>query len=221
MYDNTFAAGRTRYKNRFYFSVFMTLNFIHFTPRGTCILILLNKTNECFILFLYCHQLISFEDKTKQLYEVSKCRENMLSKKWIYKKFNEYNTIHQEDVISQGVTTVGQLRKNLLHPSHLTPDGRGPWVATFLFQAVNIRYELKFSHSLRNIYINLWLVALFSCFLFLGAVERGEYDIRRQYVERPAMKIKELSISASALLLALLTLFRLSTIDMYLPLPFM
>lgn len=71
MYDNTFAAGRARYKNRFYFSVFMTLNFIHFTPRGTCIFILLNKTNGCFILFLYCHQLISFEDKTKQLYQVS------------------------------------------------------------------------------------------------------------------------------------------------------
>ena len=62
---------------------------------------------------------------------------------------------------------------------------------------------------------------IFLIFFVSGGEGAGGDDIRRQYVELPAMKIKELSISASALPLVLLTLFRLSMIDMYLLLPFM
>lgn len=37
-------------------------------------------------------------------------REHVVKKKKrIYKRFHEYNATQQEDVISQGVTTVGQL----------------------------------------------------------------------------------------------------------------
>lgn len=72
------------------------------------------------------------------------------------KKIYKRDSMNRMQYIKRMLSTVGHLRKKTCFlPSNLIPNGGCPEIATFLFQTVDIRCGLKFSHSPRNMYLNL------------------------------------------------------------------
>lgn len=171
-YDNNFAAGRVRRDIGTVFPFCPDSTFHSFCAAWYNIP---NKANKLF----YSNSILSpanihwRQDQT--VVSSIKCRENMLSKKKrIYKRFHEYNATHQEDVISQGVTTVGQLSVDVCvhqgkpassiqpHSWCRVPLNRHPLISYMEYWMMTLNFPM---HSPRNMCLNLWLLALFS---FLG-----------------------------------------------------